>query len=93
LHGRSRLSGVERSASFTTDGVAEMSGDWITGINPLTGGIARFNNDDLCLQFAARTYCGPVLRNPGGARVHENEYIWILETLYRSEPFQFSVME
>ena len=93
LHGRSRLSGVERSASFTTDGVAEMSGDWITGINPLTGGIARFNDDDLCLQFAARTYCGPVLRNPGGARVHENEYIWILETLYRSEPFQFSVME
>lgn len=78
---------------LTKDGVAAMFGDWITGINPLTGGVARFNGDDLCLEFVARNYCGPVLRNPGGNSVHENEYIWILKTVHQSEPFQFSVME
>jgi TolB-like protein/class 3 adenylate cyclase/Tfp pilus assembly protein PilF len=93
LHGRSRITGVERSASLTKDGVAAMSGDWATGINPLTGGAARFNGDDLCLEFAARNYCGPVLRNPGANRMYENEYIWVLERINLSEPFQFSVME
>jgi TolB-like protein/Tfp pilus assembly protein PilF len=93
LHGRSRMTGMERSASVSRDGVAAMSGDWVTGIRPLTGGVARFNGDELCLKFAARTYCGPVLRNPGGSRKHENEYIWILRPISWSEPFPFSVVD
>jgi hypothetical protein len=88
MHGRSRLTGVERSASVTKDGVATMSGDWVTGIFPRTGGVARFKGDDLCLEFAERNYCGPVLRNPGGNRANENEYIWHI-----SESFRFSVVE
>jgi hypothetical protein len=65
-----------------------MSGDWVRGIFPLTGGVARFKGDDLCLEFTAQIHCGPVLRNPGGTRVHENEFIW-----HTSEPFSFSVVE
>ena len=97
LGGRSRKSGRERSASLTKEGVAAMSGDWVTGIFPLTGGVARFKGDDLCLEFAPRSYCGPVLRNPGGTRAHENEYIWHLPsplgTLTIGESFRFSVVE
>ena len=44
---------------MTKDGVAAMSGDWVTGIFPLTGGVARFKGDDLCLEFAARTTAAP----------------------------------
>jgi hypothetical protein len=82
---------------LTKEGVAAMSGYWVTGIFPLTGGVARFMGDDLCLEFAARNYCGPVLRNPGGTRAHENEYIWYLppplgvSTI--GKPFSFSVVE
>jgi hypothetical protein len=88
LHGFSRRTGIERSASLTKDGVAAMSGDWVRGIFPLTGGVARFEGNDLCLEFTAQTHCGPVLRNPGGTRVHENEFIW-----HTSEPFSFSIVE
>jgi hypothetical protein len=79
--------------SVSEDGVAAMSGDWVTSIYPLADGVARFDGDDLCLEFGERSYCGPVLRNPGGTRVYENEYIWVLRTVYGSEPFPFSVMD
>ena len=35
-------------------------------LEPRTGGIARFEGNDLCLEFTAQTHRGPVLRNPGG---------------------------
>jgi tetratricopeptide (TPR) repeat protein len=88
LRGRSLHNGSEHAASLSKDGTATMSGDWVTGIYPLVGGAARFNGDELCLVFAARSYCGPVLRNPGGTRLYENEYIWHL-----NEPFLFSISD
>jgi tetratricopeptide (TPR) repeat protein len=88
LHGRSRNTGVERSASVTKDGVAAMSGDWVTGIFPLSDGAASFIDGDLYLEFAGQRYYGPVFRNPGGTRAMKNEYIWHL-----NEPFGFSVVK
>lgn len=88
LHGRSRNTGLERSASVTKDGVAAMSGDWVTGIFSLSDGVAGFIDGDLYLEFAGQSYYGPVLRNPGGTRAMRNEYIW-----HFNEPFGFSVVE
>ena len=93
LHGRSKEAGrfvesVERAAIFTTDGIVSMSGDWVSGILPLTGGTARFKGNELCTQFGSQIYCGAVLRNPGGTRAKENEFIW-----HTSEAFTGSQVE
>jgi adenylate cyclase len=92
LHGKSKagrfIESVERAAIFTTDGVVSMSGDWVSGILPLTDGIARFKGNELCTQFGSQIYCGAVLRNPGGTRAKENEFIW-----HTSEAFTFSQVE
>jgi adenylate cyclase len=55
---------------------------------PLTDGIAWFKGNELCTQFGSQTYCGAVLRNPGGTRTKENEFIWHI-----SEAFTFSQVE
>lgn len=92
LHGKSKagrfVESVERAAIFTTDGVVSMSGDWVSGVLPLTDGIARFKGNELCTQFGSQIYCGAVLRNPGGTRAKENEFIW-----HTSEAFTFSQVE
>ena len=86
LHGRSLWTGEERNASVTRDGVVALSGDWgLLGGGPLTGGSARFDGDQLCYKFDLVSYCGEVLRNPGGTRAKENEFLW-----YNGEPFTFS---
>jgi TolB-like protein/class 3 adenylate cyclase/Tfp pilus assembly protein PilF len=78
LHGRRLWRDETHAASVTADGVAEMSGNWVSGGGRLTGGIARFEGDELCLRFGVVSYCGLVLRNPGGTRAKENEFIWLL---------------
>jgi adenylate cyclase len=89
LRGRSLWTGEERLASITGDGVVELAGDWgLLGGGPLTGGSARFDGDQLCYKFDLANYCGDVLRNPGGTRVKENEFIW-----YNGEAFTFSRSE
>jgi TolB-like protein/class 3 adenylate cyclase/Tfp pilus assembly protein PilF len=87
LHGRSLWTGEERLASVSSAGVAALSGDWgLLGGGPLSGGNLRFDGDRLCYQFDLVHYCGDVLRNPGGTRAKENEFIW-----YNGEPFTFSL--
>ena len=89
LHGRSLWTGEERNASVTRDGVVALSGDWgLLGGGPLTGGSARFDGDQLCYKFDLVSYCGEVLRNPGGTRAKENEFIW-----YNGEAFTFSPID
>jgi hypothetical protein len=89
LHGRSLWTGEERDASITSDGVAALSGDWgLLGGGPLSGGNVRFDGDRLCYQFDLVSYCGDVLRNPGGTRAKANEFIW-----FNGEPFTFSPMD
>jgi hypothetical protein len=92
LHGKSKagrfVESAERAAIFTTDGVVSMSGDWVSGTLPAKEGIARFNGNELCTQFGSQVYCGAVLRNPGGTRAKENEFIW-----HTSEAFTFSQVE
>jgi adenylate cyclase len=89
LHGRSLWHGEERFASVTTDGVVALSGDWgLLGDGPWTSGSADFEGDRLCYKFRLIRYCGDVLRNPGGTRSKENEFIW-----YNGEAFTFSTVE
>lgn len=82
IHGRSSSGIEERAASFSTDGIVSMSGDWITSPTPLTDGIAHFRDENLCVAFGPQSYCGPVLRNPGGTPEKENEYIWAVSSAY-----------
>ena len=88
LHGKSTLTGEDRSATVSAAGVATMSGDWILGPEQLTGGTVQFDGSELCLKFASVSYCGPVLRNPGGKRALENEFIWSI-----GSDFTFSQIE
>jgi TolB-like protein/class 3 adenylate cyclase/Tfp pilus assembly protein PilF len=88
LHGRRLWLEEEHAASVTAEGVAEMSGDWVLGGGHTTDGIAVFDGDALCLKFGVINYCGPVLRNPGGRKAKENEFIWLL-----GQPFTFSQVE
>ena len=89
LHGRSLWNGEEREVSISSDGVVALSGDWgLLGGGPASGGSIRFDGDRLCYKFDLASYCGDVLRNPGGTRAKENEFIW-----YNGEPFTFSPME
>jgi adenylate cyclase len=88
LHGHSPSTGEERAASLTTNGIAAMSGDWVIGGSSLTGGAARFQGDELCFIFGFMSYCGVVLRNPGGTRAMENEFIW-----HFGSPYPFSQVD
>jgi hypothetical protein len=94
LHGR-EFGGYwslgERAASFTIDGAVTMSGDWGTldlSRGPATG-IVQFENAQLCLRFGVASYCGVMLRNPGGSRGMENEFIWATA----SGGYPFSVID
>jgi adenylate cyclase len=87
LHGRAALTREEHAASFTTDGVASTSGAWSWS----NGGIIAFKGDELCFKWGQfpGTDCVIVLRNPGGTRAKENEYIWV----ERRGTFPFSQVE
>ena len=77
LHGRPlRQTSENRSGSVTMDGIAAFSGDWVTAGLPQENGRVNFRNDELCVTFGPTSYCGIVLRNPGGSRANENEFIW-----------------
>jgi TolB-like protein/Tfp pilus assembly protein PilF len=71
LHGRTLRSGLEHGVSVSLDGTAVMSGDWGSGT-----ATAQLVQDRLCFVRTATMNCGSILRNPGGARETENEYIW-----------------
>jgi adenylate cyclase len=81
LHGRVSPTGGERAASITADGVPTWSGDW----GSFTGDRIRFEDMQTC--FGAS--CGTVLRNAGGTKGLENEYIWV----DRRGAFAFSQVE
>jgi TolB-like protein/Tfp pilus assembly protein PilF len=84
LHGRSIVTTEERAAAVTADGMAEISGDWVSS-GPYSGGRVEIADGQLCYKFGLVSYCGTVLRNPGGTRELENEFIWDA-----GSPFTFS---
>ncbi len=59
-----------------------MSGDWITNPTPLTDGVTHFKGEQFCVTFAPQIYCGSVMRNPGGSRENQNEFIWEIGAAY-----------
>jgi adenylate cyclase len=77
LQGRNGWNGKTYTASIAADGAAKFSGDW-QWIVP-TDGVITFDDDDdeFCFTWSGDIKaCGPMLRNPGGTRGKENEYIW-----------------
>jgi adenylate cyclase len=83
LHGRSVDKGNEHAATITIGGIATISGDW----GEMTAATSRFKGDDICFtETGAGSFCASILRNPGGTRSVENEYIW----LDRTGTFPFS---
>ena len=70
LHGRDINTGVEWAASITADGVVTSSGIW----GWVDQGAIQFDSDRVC--FDKTRFCGTVLRNPGGTKVNQNEFIW-----------------
>ncbi len=77
LHGRTFETGNEYEAIVTVDGVATLSGDW----GELADATLTFTGDEACFEAAGGTqFCTMVLRNPGGSRATENEFIWLDRT-------------
>src|SRR4029453_11202691 len=76
LHGRA-WNGWEYGLSVAADGAAVASGNW--GVGPGSGAnTAQLEGDHLCFVASTTRGCGGVLRNPGGTRAKENEYIWFV---------------
>jgi hypothetical protein len=71
LHGRTLNSGLEHGASIAPDGTAVMFGDWGVG-----AGNAEYIDGRMCFVLPTTRLCALVLRNPGGTRAKENEFIW-----------------
>jgi hypothetical protein len=59
-----------------------MSGDWITSPVPSVDGTSHFKGNQFCVTFSPQSYCGVVMRNPGGTREKENEFIWEISSAY-----------
>jgi hypothetical protein len=78
LRGRSLESGEEHAATVSADGMATLTGDWASlGGGTMTETSVRIGPDELCFVWQkVVNLCGPVLRNPGGAKATENEFIW-----------------
>jgi TolB-like protein/class 3 adenylate cyclase len=86
LHGHSLESGDEHDAAFSVDGSVTMSGDW----GELSDVAATFAGDEMCFQAAGGvSFCADIVRNPGGSKFRENEYIW----LDRTGAYTFSSVE
>jgi adenylate cyclase len=71
VQGRTLLEGAEWGASVALDGTAVRYGVWGTG-----AGVAKVEGDRLCFVLSTTSRCGSILRNPGGTRAKENEYLW-----------------
>ncbi|WP_457583479.1 adenylate/guanylate cyclase domain-containing protein [Ensifer canadensis] len=78
LHGRMLDSGEEHEAVISTAGMATLTGDWASiGGGRMTDVEVKFDRDEVCFLWHKTTnLCGMVLRNPGGLRAKENEFIW-----------------
>jgi TolB-like protein/class 3 adenylate cyclase len=91
LHGRNLYSGAERKAVLTSDGSITLSGQW--GQFDADGapqvGTVQFSDAEICLRFRVTSYCGVFLRNPGGTKVMENEFLWASP----SGGYAFSIVE
>jgi adenylate cyclase len=75
VHGRSLMKGREYGASVAADGTAVRFGIWGAGPGG-DSGTAQLDGDRLCFVLTTTSACGGILRNPGGTRTKENEYIW-----------------
>src|SRR5262249_5295737 len=74
LRGRTLINGNDHAAEITTEGLATITGDWGT----ITAAVTSFKGADVCFAEAAGSkFCAAILRNPGGTRLVENEYIWL----------------
>lgn len=78
LHGRMLDSGEEHEAVISSGGMATLTGDWASiGAGRMTDAEVRFDGHEVCFLWLKTTnLCGTVLRNPGGLRTKENEFIW-----------------
>ncbi len=74
LHGRTLKSGLEHGVSMSPDGTALMFGDWGSG----AATTELVSGGHLCFVRTATMNCGTILRNPGGTKATENEYIWFV---------------
>ena len=71
IHGWSEHGASEHGAFISADGSSALAfGDWSVG-----SGSAHVKDDRLCLVWTTTTFCSAVLRNPGGTKTKENEYI------------------
>jgi adenylate cyclase len=71
IHGRSEHGASEHGAFISADGTSALAfGDWSVG-----SGSAHVKDDRLCLVWATTSFCSAILRNPGGTKAKENEYI------------------
>jgi TolB-like protein/Flp pilus assembly protein TadD len=66
--------GSEWGVAVAVDGTAVRFGPWGTG-----AGVAKVEGDLMCFVLSTTSRCGMVLRNPGGTRAKENEYLWFLD--------------
>jgi TolB-like protein/class 3 adenylate cyclase/Tfp pilus assembly protein PilF len=78
LRGRMLDSGEQHEALVSPAGLATLSGDWASlGGGRMNDVEVRFEKDEVCFLWLKTTnLCGVVLRNPGGSRDRENEFIW-----------------
>ena len=75
IHGRSEHGASEHGAFISADGSSALAyGDWSVG-----SGSAHVKDDRLCLVWSSTIFCSEVLRNPGGTKAKENEYILLLD--------------
>ena len=75
VHGRTLRGGSEYGASVSADGTAVRFGDWGAGVGGGSG-TTQIDDDRLCFVLTTTSACGRILRNPGGTRAKENEYVW-----------------
>lgn len=85
VHGSSLYTGEKRAALLSNDGIATLSGDWISPSLASVPGASQFRKDELCIIITMTTYCGAVIRIPGGTAAQENEFIWRGYTFARVE--------
>jgi adenylate cyclase len=75
IHGWSEYGASEHGAFISADGSSALAyGDWSVG-----SGTAYVKSDQLCLVWSSTFFCSEVLRNPGGTKAKENEYILLLD--------------
>ena len=76
IRGWSDHGASEHGAFISADGSSAMAyGDWSVG-----SGSAHVKDDQLCLVWSSTFFCSDILRNPGGTKAKENEYILLLDS-------------